>query len=157
MAAADGCDPPIPAHRVINARGELSGCDAFGGYRVQRARLEAEGIIFQADGRVNLDYYLWLPALDPRSDRPTSRKQPRNANKDNSSDHGDQNARQVQAERDVLAKDDCGEPPTDDRAQNPEHDITDDAVATTAHNHSRKPPSNEPQHNPGKNGHNESF
>ena len=57
--------PPIPAHRVINARGELSGGAAFGGYAVQRARLEADGVEFLADGRVDLDRYLWLP--DDRS------------------------------------------------------------------------------------------
>ena len=62
LAATPDQEPPIPAHRVINARGELSGGPAFGGYAVQRARLEAEGVVFQADGRVDLDQYLWLPA-----------------------------------------------------------------------------------------------
>jgi methylated-DNA-protein-cysteine methyltransferase-like protein len=62
MAAAPQSEVPLPAHRVINARGELSGGPAFGGYEVQRARLEAEGVVFEADGRVDLDRYLWLPA-----------------------------------------------------------------------------------------------
>ena len=53
--------PADPAHRVINARGELSARRAFGGDQIQRARLEAEGIAFQPDGRVDLDRYLWLP------------------------------------------------------------------------------------------------
>jgi methylated-DNA-protein-cysteine methyltransferase-like protein len=61
LAAAQAITPPIPAHRVINTRGELSGGDAFGGYRVQRERLEAEGVVFTADGHVDLDQYLWLP------------------------------------------------------------------------------------------------
>jgi methylated-DNA-protein-cysteine methyltransferase related protein len=61
MAATPVQTPPLPAHRVINARGELSGGPAFGGYLVQRARLEAEGVEFQDDGRVDLDRYLWLP------------------------------------------------------------------------------------------------
>ncbi|HEV7662128.1 MAG TPA: MGMT family protein [Chloroflexota bacterium] len=61
MAAAPTEIPPLPAHRVINARGELSGGPAFGGYAVQRARLEADGVTFLADGRVDLDVYLWLP------------------------------------------------------------------------------------------------
>jgi methylated-DNA-protein-cysteine methyltransferase-like protein len=61
LAAAPGRQPPIPAHRVINARGELSGGPAFGGYAIQRARLEAEGVRFLADGRIDLDKYLWLP------------------------------------------------------------------------------------------------
>jgi methylated-DNA-protein-cysteine methyltransferase-like protein len=62
MAAAPTSGEPIPAHRVINARGELSGGAAFGGYQVQRAQLEAEGVQFMADGRVDLERYLWLPA-----------------------------------------------------------------------------------------------
>src|SRR5438270_2752228 len=67
MAATPDKEPPIPAHRVINARGELSGGAAFGGYAVQRARLEADGVEFLADGRVDLDRYLWLPEV--RRDR----------------------------------------------------------------------------------------
>ena len=44
----------LPAHRVVNVRGELSGGWAFGGVAVQRARLEAEGVPFLPDGRVDL-------------------------------------------------------------------------------------------------------
>jgi methylated-DNA-protein-cysteine methyltransferase-like protein len=62
MAATPDRTPGIPAHRVINARGELSGGRAFGGCEIQRARLEAEGVEFLPDGRVELDVYLWLPA-----------------------------------------------------------------------------------------------
>jgi methylated-DNA-protein-cysteine methyltransferase-like protein len=62
MAATPDQEPPIPAHRVINSRGELSARAAFGGGEVQRARLEADGVEFLADGRVDLDRYLWLPA-----------------------------------------------------------------------------------------------
>jgi methylated-DNA-protein-cysteine methyltransferase related protein len=61
MAATPADKPKIPAHRVINARGELSGGPAFGGYEVQRRMLEAEGVVFEADGRVDLERYLWLP------------------------------------------------------------------------------------------------
>src|SRR5438270_1598895 len=60
MAAAPDRDPPIPAHRVINARGELSG-SASGDLAVRRAQLEAEGVQFMADGRIDLERYLWLP------------------------------------------------------------------------------------------------
>jgi methylated-DNA-protein-cysteine methyltransferase-like protein len=61
MAATPDRRPPIPAHRVINSRGELSGGPAFGGYAVQRTWLEAEGVQFLADGRIDLERYLWLP------------------------------------------------------------------------------------------------
>ena len=67
MAAAPAA-PPLPAHRVINARGELSGGPAFGGYEVQRARLEADGVSFMADGRVDLEQYLWL-GVDGRASK----------------------------------------------------------------------------------------
>ena len=68
MAATPDRTPPIPAHRVINARGELSG-SASGGVAVRRAQLEAEGVQFLADGRIDLERYLWLPTekLDLRS------------------------------------------------------------------------------------------
>jgi methylated-DNA-protein-cysteine methyltransferase related protein len=61
MAAARSAVPRIPAHRVINARGELSGGPSFGGYEVQRRMLEAEGVVFMDNGRVDLERYLWLP------------------------------------------------------------------------------------------------
>ena len=78
MAATPRQTPPIPAHRVINARGELSGGPSFGGYAIQRGYLEAEGVQFEADGRVDLDRYLWLPEVQKteirrrRSNRLTS-------------------------------------------------------------------------------------
>ncbi len=50
----------IPAHRVINARGEVSGEHTWSG-QDRRQRLEAEGVVFDDDGRVDLERYLWLP------------------------------------------------------------------------------------------------
>jgi methylated-DNA-protein-cysteine methyltransferase-like protein len=51
----------LPAHRVVNARGDIPGGHASRRYRVHRRRLEAEGVVFAQDGRVDLDQYLWLP------------------------------------------------------------------------------------------------
>jgi methylated-DNA-protein-cysteine methyltransferase related protein len=51
----------VPAHRVINARGDIPGGHTSRRYRVHRKRLEAEAIVFTYDGRVDLDRYLWLP------------------------------------------------------------------------------------------------
>jgi len=51
-----------PAHRVVNRDGRLSGGWAFGSPEVQRGLLEAEGVRFLADGRVDLDGHLWWPA-----------------------------------------------------------------------------------------------
>jgi methylated-DNA-protein-cysteine methyltransferase-like protein len=54
-------DEDVPWHRVINAKGEVSprrepGCDAS-----QRRLLEAEGVRFDARGRVPLERFGWRP------------------------------------------------------------------------------------------------
>ncbi len=46
----------IPCYRVVNSKGELAGCFAFGGAGVQAKLLEAEGIIV-TDGKVDLNKY----------------------------------------------------------------------------------------------------
>ena len=47
----------IPCHRVVNAKGELAKHFAFGGAEGQRKRLENEGIIFENNGRIDLQKY----------------------------------------------------------------------------------------------------
>src|SRR5437763_8445124 len=54
----------VPAQRVINSKGELSGSWAFGSPDLMRQLLENEGIIFSNDGRVDLKRYGWDPARD---------------------------------------------------------------------------------------------
>ncbi len=54
----------VPAQRVINSKGELSGSWAFGSPDLMRQLLEAEGIVFSADGRVDLKRYGWDPSRD---------------------------------------------------------------------------------------------
>ncbi len=44
----------IPCHRVVFADGRLASAFAFGGEGVQRAMLEAEGVEFLPDGRVDM-------------------------------------------------------------------------------------------------------
>ena len=51
-------DPDIPWHRVINARGQIS---LRRGAEIQRSLLEAEGIIFESNGCINLRRYQWQP------------------------------------------------------------------------------------------------
>jgi len=51
----------VPCHRVVNRIGELSGSFAFGGMEAQRKLLEDEGIIFDENGIINLQKYLWNP------------------------------------------------------------------------------------------------
>ena len=44
----------IPCHRVVNRLGQTAKTFSFGGEDVQRKLLEAEGIEFSKDGRVDL-------------------------------------------------------------------------------------------------------
>ena len=54
----------VPAHRVLNSKGELSGSKAFGQIGRMRTLLEDEGIIFSANGTVSLPRYGWDPMRD---------------------------------------------------------------------------------------------
>ena len=54
----------VPAQRVINSKGELSGSWAFGQKGRMRQLLEAEGVEFTEDGKVNLKRYGWDPSRD---------------------------------------------------------------------------------------------
>ena len=47
----------IPCHRVVNRKGEVAPGFAFGGPGIQRQMLEAEGVIFEPDGLINLEKY----------------------------------------------------------------------------------------------------
>jgi methylated-DNA-protein-cysteine methyltransferase related protein len=54
----------VPAQRVINSKGELSGSWAFGQSDTMRQLLEAEGIVFSSDDRVDMKHYGWDPTRD---------------------------------------------------------------------------------------------
>ena len=54
----------VPAQRVINSKGELSGNWAFNTPGGMRKLLEDEGIVFSEDGRVDLKRYGWEPLRD---------------------------------------------------------------------------------------------
>ena len=47
----------IPCHRVVNREGRVAPGFAFGGEGVQRELLESEGIVFESDGRIDLEKY----------------------------------------------------------------------------------------------------
>ena len=53
----------VPAQRVINSKGELTGSWAFGERGRMRQLLEAEGIVF-TDEHVDLKRYGWDPSRD---------------------------------------------------------------------------------------------
>lgn len=60
--AALEVDSDVPWHRVVNARGAISLPDGHPA-RMQRARLEAEGIVFRGD-RADLTACGWSPDGD---------------------------------------------------------------------------------------------
>lgn len=49
----------IPCHRVVNREGKTAATFAFGGGDIQRQMLEQEGVVFEADGHIDLDKYGW--------------------------------------------------------------------------------------------------
>ncbi len=53
---------PVPWHRVVNARGGISaGKLSLHLALEQRARLEGEGVVFRADGALEMTVYGWAP------------------------------------------------------------------------------------------------
>ena len=50
----------IPCHRVVFKDGSICTGYAFGGPEVQRAMLEAEGVPFLPDGRIDMARARWL-------------------------------------------------------------------------------------------------
>ena len=54
-------DESIPWQRVINAKGEVSPRSEPGMDRLQRILLEDEGVVFDANGRIDLSCYQWRP------------------------------------------------------------------------------------------------
>jgi len=58
--AALASDSAVPWQRVVNAAGAVSARDTVGGAS-QRALLEAEGVTFDADGKIDFQRYRWIP------------------------------------------------------------------------------------------------
>jgi methylated-DNA-protein-cysteine methyltransferase-like protein len=61
--ALNGCGPDIPAHRVVNRYGALTGRMHFGDPNLMEDLLRSEGVEFDKKGWVKLDKYLWIPEL----------------------------------------------------------------------------------------------
>ncbi len=57
----DGPEDDVPWQRVINAHGEVSRRSDPGPEPLQRAMLEAEGVVFNERGRVDLRRFRWEP------------------------------------------------------------------------------------------------
>lgn len=59
MHASPGVAGGVPCHRVVFKDGRLAPGFAFGGPGAQRELLEAEGIMFLPDGRVDMNSCSW--------------------------------------------------------------------------------------------------
>ena len=60
MSALNGASD-VPWHRVINAQGKVSMRSGGSEEVLQEQLLEAEGIPFDANRKIDLDQYRWLP------------------------------------------------------------------------------------------------
>lgn len=56
---------PVPAHRVVNRNGMLTGKHHFGGPHTMQQLLEAEGITVENDRIVNFREVFWNPSDEP--------------------------------------------------------------------------------------------
>ena len=59
LAALSGSDRNVPWQRVLNRAGTVSERSAGGGVVRQRRALEAEGVLFDAKGRIDFDSVGW--------------------------------------------------------------------------------------------------
>ncbi|MGI4867616.1 MAG: MGMT family protein [Janthinobacterium lividum] len=57
-------DAPVPAHRVVNRLGQLSGRLHFPTPTAMQERLEAEGVRVEDDTVVDFDKLFWNPATE---------------------------------------------------------------------------------------------
>lgn len=62
-------DKSIPAHRVVNSQGMLSGKEAFGQNGEMQKRLESEGIRVKEDRILNWKHIFWNPIDEIKMDR----------------------------------------------------------------------------------------
>ncbi len=62
MGASSGMHPPIPAHRVLNRNGLLTGKRSFGSATLMQQMLESEGITVEDDQVKDFKKLFWDPA-----------------------------------------------------------------------------------------------
>lgn len=64
----------LPCHRVINRLGEMAHGDMFGGQQAQRQELQAEGVPFLPNGRINLALPFSTLVKRPRSEQRSEKR-----------------------------------------------------------------------------------
>ncbi|RPE13317.1 MGMT family protein [Chitinophaga lutea] len=83
MNAAGRAKPPVPAHRVVNSKGELSGRNFFATPTLMQELLEQEGVKVKNDKIENWDTIFWDPAGKPKAASLPERKEKTPAIKSN--------------------------------------------------------------------------
>jgi methylated-DNA-protein-cysteine methyltransferase-like protein len=63
MNASHG-NPNIPAHRVVNRNGVLSGKNFFSSPTEMQEKLESEGLVIEKDKITNFDIVFWNPNIE---------------------------------------------------------------------------------------------
>ncbi|WP_158796273.1 MGMT family protein [Pedobacter sp. L105] len=64
MNNAHGLHPPVPAHRVVNHKGLLTGRFHFSPPELMQQLLENEGLIIENEQVKNFKTYFWDPAIE---------------------------------------------------------------------------------------------
>lgn len=59
--ALNNCPDDVPAHRVVNRVGLLTGKHHFGGTNLMQQLLESEGIVVAHNQIVDFDSHFWIP------------------------------------------------------------------------------------------------
>lgn len=64
MNAAHSTFPPVPAQRVVNRNGLLSGKHHFGSPNLMQQLLENEGIVIENDKVIDFKKVFWDPSIE---------------------------------------------------------------------------------------------
>ncbi len=66
MNSSHTVSPPVPAHRVVNRNGMLTGKHHFSSPTQMQELLETEGVVVKNDQVVDFDRLFWDPAVELR-------------------------------------------------------------------------------------------
>jgi methylated-DNA-protein-cysteine methyltransferase-like protein len=61
----------LPWHRVLNSQGKISFDITSTNFRLQKKKLEAEGVSFSESGKLDLDKYQWKKKAKSRTSKPS--------------------------------------------------------------------------------------
>ena len=64
MRVAGSAQPPVPAHRVVNSQGLLTGKFHFPAFELMEQMLESEGVVVKDSQVQNFKTVFWDPAVE---------------------------------------------------------------------------------------------